>query len=77
MEETTWTNYETRNVAMWLTSNAEGYELCKHHRDRGNYYADVAVELAKKGITHTPDGVLFWSPAIDTEALDTMLYELP
>ena len=72
-----WTNYETWNVAMWLTSDPEGYELCKHHRDRGNYYADVAVELTNRGITQTPDGVLFWSPAIDTEALDAMLYELP
>ena len=72
-----WTNYETWNVAQWLTADPDGYELCKYHRDKGNYYADVALELNRRGVTQTPDGVLFWSPAIDTVALDEMLYELP
>jgi hypothetical protein len=72
-----WRNYETWCVALWLTGDPDAYELCKRHRYSGNIYADVAVELNKRGITHTPDGVAFWAPELDTNALDEMLNELP
>lgn len=71
-----WSNYDTWNVAQWLTAQPDYYELCKRHRDSHNTYADVALELSKRGITETPDGVLFWSATINTTELDAMLREL-
>lgn len=82
-EETTpppyngWTNYETWNVAQYLTTTPELYALCVKHKERGNYYADVVLELHALGVTTTSDGVELWSPRLDTEALDHMIYEMP
>jgi len=72
-----WRNYETWNVAQWLTADEDAYEVCKRHHAHGNQYADVVLELNKQGITDTPDGVSFWAPELDTNALDELLRELP
>ena len=72
-----WTNYETWNVAQFLTTTPDNYALCVRHKERGNYYADVVLELHNNGITTTTDGVELWSAKLDTNALDEMIYELP
>jgi|LauGreDrversion4_2_1035121.scaffolds.fasta_scaffold08528_1 hypothetical protein len=71
-----WSNYETWNVAQWLTAQPDLYDLCRRHSNSANTYADVAFELNQRGITSTPDGVLFWSETINTTELDAMLREL-
>ena len=72
-----WRNYETWNVALWLTSDPDSYEMCKHHRDNEKAYADVVLALNARGITATPDGVALWSERLDVTALDRMITELP
>jgi hypothetical protein len=72
-----WLNFETWNIAQYLTSSPEMYERCKRHHTKENCYADVVLELQREGITTTTDGVQLWSSKIDTQALDAMLAELP
>jgi hypothetical protein len=72
-----WANYETWNVAQWLTATPDAYELSKRHRDSSNAYADMVHELTSKGITTTPDGVLLWCAELDLRALDDLIRELP
>lgn len=71
-----WLNFETWNVAQFLTSTPEMYERCKRHTAKENCYADVVLELQKEGISTTSDGVQLWSSKIDSQALDAMLAEL-
>lgn len=72
-----WLNYETWNVAQFLTTTPENYAVCVWHKERGNYYADVVLEFHRNGVTTTTDGVELWSAKLDTDALDAMIYEMP
>ena len=72
-----WLNFETWNVAQYLTSTPEMYERCRRHKASEHTYTDVVLELQKEGITTTSDGVPLWSSTIDLQALDAMLAELP
>ena len=66
-----WKNYETWNVALWLSNDAGLYDLARQYRHWG--YDRLAVALAGLGVTETPDGVAYDDSDIDVEALDQML----
>lgn len=69
-----WVNHQTQSVATYLITTH--LHLCLNHRDKGNSYVDVVLDLRGQDITTTTDGVELWSAHIDVEALDNLLYEM-
>lgn len=68
-----WANYETWNVALWIT-NDEGLEALA--RDAGSYSKLVAVLTEELDNHYTPDGVPWKDSAIDEEEVDEKIAEL-
>jgi len=67
-----WANYETWNVALWMTNDYGLYRFFVGTRD----YAHFVRVLDDNAMTHTPDGVAYASPELDIERLDEMFTEL-
>lgn len=67
-----WRNYETWNVALWLSNDERLYNLVKTCKN----YRVAKAKLAYFGYTKTEDGVSFRSTKLDTEALNQFIKEL-
>ena len=71
-----WTNYDTWNVAMWITNDQPRYNqlveyatTSKHPSYRG------FVEYAELGKRKTDDGVAFLGEGLDYSELDEMVWD--
>lgn len=69
-----WANWETWNVALWLSNDEALYIFAKDYRKQG--YEALAEALREAGITETPDRCAYNDSALDIAALDEMLGEL-
>lgn len=67
-----WKNYETWNVALWI-SNDEG--LYNASKEFSNYENFAHYLLEGYGIVDTPDGVEYSNPDLDIVALDELFLE--
>ena len=69
-----WTNYETWNVALWISNDEGLYHLAK---EAGDYQTFVDCLLAPTfSDATTDDGVKWNDPAINVVELDEMFEEL-
>lgn len=77
-----WANWETWNVALWISDDEGLYSMAKQfrNRSRGNYKAFVeSLREAAEGTAvayETPDGAAWNDSGLDTDALDEMIQEL-
>ena len=74
-----WLNWETWNVALWI-SNEEGlYNMAREYRRSANPYGAFVDALSELGNTsiafQTPDGVPWNDSGIDTDAINDMIRE--
>ena len=81
-----WKNYETWNVALWISNDEVLYNLAKECRDYEEFReqmeeinGDAAIAFLKGGRKHmqirTPDGVAWNDSGLDVQALDEMITE--
>ena len=69
-----WTNYETWNVALWI-SNEEGlYHLARESKDYKTFVD--CLEACSMNDATTGDGVKWNDPAVNVVELDAMFEEL-
>ena len=66
-----WKNYETWNVALWISNDEGLYSLARETRN----YAAFRDILREMDITETPDGVAYNDSGLDIDALDEMISE--
>ena len=78
-----WTNYETWNVALWLSNDKSLYQHARRFRNRG--YSDFVKSMNEMGqdsmengktyliYYETPDRVSWNDSNLDIEALDEMI----
>jgi hypothetical protein len=67
-----WENYETWNIALWI-SNTEGlYHLAQEF---GNY-EDTVEALKELGVYKTPDGVYYNDPEVNVVQLNSNVFDL-
>lgn len=79
-----WANYETWNVALWISNDEFLYKMACKYRDMGyRAFADDLMELdnPKDDTIHqiayeTPDNVSWTSADLDIEELDKLLEDL-
>jgi hypothetical protein len=67
-----WANYETWNVALWISNDEGLYNMAKECRS----YAQFADQMREFGFVETPDKVAYSDSGLDTDALDEMIAEL-
>ena len=67
-----WRNWETWNVALWLSNDETLYNLVKKCKN----YKEAHMKLAYFGYTKTDDGVSFRSTKLDRQALNQFIKEL-
>ena len=67
-----WTNYETWNVALWIRNEFEFYAVALACGDYREFLAAIAD--SDVGLT-TPDGVPWFSSAINHAEIDSMIEE--
>ena len=65
-----WTNYETWNVALWIQNEFEFYAVALACGDYREFLA--AIVDSDVGLT-TPDGVPWFSSAINHAEIDAMI----
>lgn len=65
-----WTNYETWNVALWIQNGFEYYSVALAAGDYREFLAAIAD--TDTGLT-TPDGVPWFSSAINHAEIDSMI----
>jgi len=66
-----WANWETWNVALWISNDEGLYEIAKSCRD----YGDFRAHMNDTGIDRTPDKASFSDSDLDIEALDELIAE--
>ena len=69
-----WANYETWNVALWISNDESLYSLsqeCKSY----SQFADMMGDLEGEIKLQTPDGVSWKDSGLDIDALDEMINE--
>lgn len=66
-----WKNYETWNVALWISNDEGLYNWSREYRDYGAF----AASLRDCNILETPDHVAYNDSGLDLEALDDLLTE--
>ena len=69
-----WKNYQTWNVGLWLQNDEPLYRLARIYRVRS--YTRLATQLARSGLTHTPDGVSYTDSRLSRSELTAMLRDL-
>ena len=69
-----WANYETWNVALWLSNDEGMYNLAKGYSEHG--YKSLSHVLEELYGAVTPDGVYWKHADLDIFALSDMLEEL-
>ena len=67
-----WANWETWNVALWLSNDENLYKVARQY-DR---YDALIPRLEYQFGQMTPDGARWMDGTIDTDALDEMLQDL-
>lgn len=67
-----WSNYETWNVALWISNDEAMYNLVKPYRN----WKQAKKMLWEFDITKTDDGVSLEDPELNTEELDELVSEL-
>jgi len=68
-----WANYETWNVALWISNDEGLYSLAKECKTYARIVNDLIEEF---GAMETPDHVSYSDSGLDTDALDKMISEL-
>lgn len=69
-----WQNYETWNVALWISNDEGLYNMAREYRRQG--YKAFRDELRELGSVETPDRVSYNDSGLDIEALDELLADL-
>lgn len=64
-----WANYETWNVALWISNDEGLYRLARECKT----YPELMEKLREAGMTETPDEVAFNDSGLDRAALDELL----
>lgn len=67
-----WKNYQTWNVALWISNDEGLYRLALGCRD----YDEFRSWLRDDGITETPDQVSYNDSGLDFDALDALIREM-
>lgn len=67
-----WKNYETWNIAVWLSNDDKLYQLALEESN----YNNLVERLCDLGITQTEDGVYFNDLSIDIEEINSLLSEM-
>ena len=62
-------NYETYNIALWISNDGTLYELALCSLS----YPDFVVKAITEGISETEDGVSFLHPDVDTSELSELI----
>jgi hypothetical protein len=70
-----WKNWETWNVALWLSNDEGLYNLMRDYARRGMAYEDLVEGLRELGLRETPDGAAYNDSGLDVDALDSMMEE--
>ena len=68
-------NYETWNVALWISNDEGLYELAREMTTYGDFQEHVCWTGTDIGI-RTPDGVSWNDSGLDINALDELIAEL-
>jgi hypothetical protein len=71
-----WANHATWNVAMWIGSIEDLYEIALESDDYHSFVRNVEDAGGMGALDTTPDGVAWTDPTLDIEALDEMIGEL-
>ena len=71
-----WKNYETWNVALWISNDEVLYNLAKECRDYAEFREQMEEINGDAAIAfRTPDGVAWNDSGLDVQALDEMITE--
>jgi len=68
-----WKNYETWNVALWISNDEYYYNIARGCSDYNDFVSQMHTIF---GIMKTPDCVSWDDCALDYEALDNFIEEL-
>lgn len=71
-----WANYETWNVALWISNDEGFYDFAKSCKRALHPYKCFVSDLKEMECFQTPDGVAWNDSGIDAEALNEMMEEL-
>ena len=74
-----WKNYETWNVALWISNDETLYNLAKDMGDYSVFLSEMRVQPSIDGTElarMTPDQVSWNDPKIDVAAINKMIGEL-
>jgi hypothetical protein len=63
-----WKNYETWNVALWISNDIGLYELARTSGSYNRFLKGLPYDC-----THTPDGIDWHDPKLDIEALNSLI----
>lgn len=68
-----WANYETWNVALWLSNDEAMYKFARGYSEHG--YKSLSHMLVELYGAVTPDGVKWQDSTLDVNKLNEMLAE--
>ena len=68
-----WTNYETWNVALWITGDERFYNIAKECKSFENFVATMKDELEQPC---TPDNVGWDLPCVNKEEVERVFEDL-
>lgn len=75
-----WKNYETWNIALWISNDEELYNMAREFKGADDPYESfvkIMREIGNEKINiETPDGVAWNDTGLDYERLDEMMEEL-
>lgn len=78
-----WRNWETWNVALWISNDMGLYSIAQEFKYEDDPYMEfkkwMLVEdrpaYEKQLCYQTPDGALYWDEVVDTSAINEMIKE--